>query len=257
MNLLSEWIQYLGDPLVLIGFFLLLFTGILRMTLRRGGVSITKKSTAKLVDKGLTLAFFLGILIIVLGFGLRLFEILKKPEVPNLVVAEEQLQDLLMPANEPDPQHRCKDIPPDAFKIFMGGNLSWSNPNNEVTALSIDGQDIIVLSEEPEGFFLSAILYREDRRVVARIVRNKFEINPNNFFRIGRPDRHELNIFDKDNRRILHVRFLNETAFIIEGSFYGPKRNIKITQDELICEGMHFSGICTYVEGAKSSFYRF
>lgn len=177
------------------------------------------------------------------------------PEVPNVVSSEAQLHGQLMPANDPDPKHRCKEVPPGDLKIFLGENLFWSNPNKQVTALSIDGQDIIVLTEESGGVFLSANLYREDRRVVAKIVRNQFEINPNNYFKLDRPDRHELNIFDKNNRRVLHVRFLNETTFMVEGVFYGPKKKVEVTQDEVIVGDSHFSGICGYVSGAGKTVY--
>ena len=148
------------------------------------------------------IASIVAIPLALLLFSLNTFN--SSPEVPNVDSSGAQLHGLLMPANDPDPQYRCKGVPPGASKIFLGGNLSWSDPNKQVTALSIDGQDIIVLTEESGGFFLSANLYREDRRFVAKIVRNKFEINPNNYFKLDRPDRHELNIFDKDNRRVLH-----------------------------------------------------
>ena len=73
--------------------------------------------------------------------------------------------------------------------------------------------------------------------------------------KLERPDPHELNIFDKNDRRVLHVRFLNETTFIIEGVFYGPKKKVQVTQDEVIAEGLRISGACAYVSGTVKTVY--
>ena len=180
---------------------------------------------------------------------LTLFTCNTTPEATNVVTSEAQLQDLLMPANEPDPPHTCTGVPANASKVFMGGCLSYGPPQEDFTVLTIDGQDILVLERESGGCFLSMVLYRQDGRDVARVVRNRFEINPNNYFRLDRPDRHELNIYDKEDRHVLHVRYVNETAFMIQGIFYGPKTKVEVTPDGVAVGTIQFSGGCTSVGG--------
>jgi len=171
---------------------------------------------------------------------------------------DEQIHGLLMPANDPDPPHRCKGIPPDACKIFLGGNLSWSIGSKQVIALRIDGYDMIRLTEGVGGYFLSAELFREDGRPVARIVNNQWQINPNNYFRLDRPDRHELNIYDKNDQRVLRVRYLNETTFVVEGVFHGPETKVVATLDELMVGYLYVSGNCKQYDcDGRTVFYEF
>ena len=99
------------------------------------------------------IASIVGIPLALILFSLNIFN--SSPDVTNVVSSEAQLHGLLMPANDPDPQHKCEEVPSGASKIFMGGNLSWSNPNKQVTALSIDGQDIVVWRIFPICNFVS------------------------------------------------------------------------------------------------------
>ena len=159
---------------------------------------------------------------------------------------EAELTGLLMPANEPDPPHKCESMPSDAVKVFLGSNVSWTSGRDYMQILRIGGQDRITLHIKPQGVYLSAILFREDGREVTRIVNNKFLINPNNNFRRHRPDRHEISIFDKNDQRVLFVRYINEKAFYFEGVFHAPGRPpLIVTRDEMHLGGMKLSNYCS------------
>lgn len=67
---LSPWIPYLKEPLVLIGFALMLLFGVIERLVTKGTLRIPKKSVERLLQKCLFYAFLLGIVVIISGFVL-------------------------------------------------------------------------------------------------------------------------------------------------------------------------------------------
>ena len=45
--------------------------------------------------------------------------------------------------------------------------------------------------------------------MIAEIVDNRFYINPNNFFRIEKPDSHSLLVYDLNNKKVIDIRYIN------------------------------------------------
>ena len=67
---------YLKDPLVLIGFTLLLFFGIARAIIRSGQLTpVTGAKSYRVLQTVLLYGFLLGVLVIALGFGLKYREL--------------------------------------------------------------------------------------------------------------------------------------------------------------------------------------
>jgi hypothetical protein len=72
MNGFEKIVPYLKDPLVLIGFFLLLFFSFLRFLLKQKLIPpLTKKLGYKVLKTILLYGFIIGMAIIILGFGLK------------------------------------------------------------------------------------------------------------------------------------------------------------------------------------------
>lgn len=156
-----------------------------------------------------------------------------------------------MPANEPDPVDFEAEIPPDArkrlierlgyvavppnaLKVFLGNCLAWNAKTGTHGVLRVGGEDIITLKCTPNGLFVCATIRRKDGRDVARITDNKFEINPNNYFQLKRPDRHEIQVFDKSGDMVLKARYINENAIVFQGVFFGKNgKRIVVTEDTI------------------------
>ena len=145
---------------------------------------------------------------------------------------EAQLSGVLMPANEADPFISRTEIPKGALKIFLGPNVMWSRKVLPFTVLKIGAEDIIWVQWTNNGLFVSANVWREDGRAVAKLINNAFTINPNNYLHIERPDRHELRIFDKVGGLILKVRYVNEWAIAFQGTFYDHNKHRVIATEE-------------------------
>ncbi len=170
----------------------------------------------------------------------------RSPSFQDLLTPEQKLTGLLMPANESDPTHGCnKKIPADAIKVYMGSNVAYADKREDLKILRLYGMDILSIKITPLGVYLSAIIFREDGRIMAKIVNNQFLINPNNYFKLLRPDRHEITVYDKDETRVLFVRFLNEKSYYVEGVFQVPgQQPLIVTRNKLSKGGMTFQGGC-------------
>ena len=68
MEIVTPWISYLSDPLILAGFALFLLVGLVKLFKTD---KLTRAATRDLISKGLTFVFILGLLIVVLGFGIK------------------------------------------------------------------------------------------------------------------------------------------------------------------------------------------
>ncbi len=122
-------------------------------------------------------------------------------------VQESETHGLLVPANDPDPPNPCRDIPAQAMRIFLGNSACWTTETRH-TVLQVANQPIISLRRAERGLAVSSKVFSADGRIVAELIDNRFHINPNNYFRTERPDRHSLLVYDQQARLVLSVRYL-------------------------------------------------
>jgi hypothetical protein len=164
---------------------------------------------------------------------------------------ESMLSGVLMPANEPDPVDFETELPPsarkglagpdgrivpsNALKVFLGTCLAWNGKEGVHKILEIGGEDIITLKCTPNGLYVCANLWRADGRRAATITDNKLEINANNYFRPPeRPDRSEIRVFDNTGTMVLRARYINESAIVFQGVFYGKNgKKVTVTADSV------------------------
>lgn len=140
----------------------------------------------------------------------------------NYRVYETDIRGLLTPANDPDPSSSCTSSPlndPNAVGIFFGSSAAWITIPKHIV-LKIKESELLSISRSKEGVRVSAEIYSKDGRIVAQIIDNEFHINPNNYFRIDRQDRHSLVVYDQYKNQVLSVRFLNPHAIKVIGIFY-------------------------------------
>jgi len=157
---------------------------------------------------------------------------------------ETELHGYLIPANDPSPQTPCKEqSPPNAVTIFVGTNAAWIT-DTPVVVLQVLEQNILTLYNTPDGLSVSAKVFSEDGKIVADIENNEFNVNPNNYFKVKRPDRSSLLVYDQQARLVLNVRFLNTTNIKVSGIFDVPNQKPIIIDDEKINRPSNIAGNC-------------
>lgn len=157
---------------------------------------------------------------------------------------ESETHGLLVPANDPDPPNPCRDIPPQAMRIFLGNSTCWTTETRH-TVLQIANQPIISLRRVERDLAVSSKIFSADGRIVAELIDNRFHINPNNYFRMERPDKHSLLVYDQQARLVLSVRFLNPLAVELLGIFNYPNRPpVIIEEDQATIRGITLSRNC-------------
>ena len=73
MNQYSQWIKYLNEPLVLIGFTTMLLITLFKTILKKGVVKLSKRGVERMIHKILLYGFILALIIVMIGFGLSYF----------------------------------------------------------------------------------------------------------------------------------------------------------------------------------------
>lgn len=67
---LSKWIEHIKEPLVLVGFVIMLIAGLVSIFLKKDIFHLTKTASERIVKRIFLYAFVLGIAVLVLGFAL-------------------------------------------------------------------------------------------------------------------------------------------------------------------------------------------
>ncbi len=118
-------------------------------------------------------------------------------------------------------------------KLLFGGSVAAITEFGEMVIATIEDEPVLWLDWKPEGVLVSANVFSRNDRVVAQIVDNQFHINPNNYFRIDRPSRSELIVYDQYLEEVLDVHLHNETSIEITGRFQAsPGTPSMIVTDE-------------------------
>ena len=74
VSTISGWAPHLKDPVVLVGFFIMLFAIIITTLLKSKTLSFLTESSERLIGRVTRYTFILGIIVIVLGFGLAFWK---------------------------------------------------------------------------------------------------------------------------------------------------------------------------------------
>lgn len=67
MKDLSQWIVHLKEPLILMGFVAMLFTGIITVLIKKGMIRLSQKGTDKLLSNSILYAFIIAFTTTALG----------------------------------------------------------------------------------------------------------------------------------------------------------------------------------------------
>lgn len=159
------------------------------------------------------------------------------------------LKGLLVPGDEPDPPlpascYAVHPVPADALRVYLGGNAGYTTAD-QVTVLSVKGNDLLDLRRTPNGLAINAKTFSEDGKIIAEIIDNHFYINPNNSFRMSNPDSHSIVVYDLRARKVLDIRYMNSHSVRVLGTFQVPgAAPLIIDEAELSLGRFHSVGSC-------------
>lgn len=156
----------------------------------------------------------------------------------------QQLFGVLIPDNKPTPPNCCGTIPPNAIALFFGNSVSYTSAFPH-TVIEVGKTQLLVINKDKDKITISANFFSKDGKIVAELKDNKFQVNPNNYFRIERPNYHILIVFDQENNQAINVEYINPSVIKLLGKFYLPnKPPIIINEESQNFGGMDLSNIC-------------
>ena len=153
---------------------------------------------------------------------------LKKIESP-------ETSGVILPGTKRLPERHAQ-IPKGAIALFLGNSLAYTSSFPH-TVIKVGGEQALVIDKNKGGIAIYAKLFSEDGRIVAELKNNEFYVNPNNYFRIERPNQHALIVYDQSGQQALNVEFLNPSAIKLLGKFYFPSRPPIIIEEEWMSYG--------------------
>ena len=123
---------------------------------------------------------------------------------------------------------------PDEF-IVNCGNQTIIAKHFPVSCISLNGRDLISIDKLGDELKVSAHVYSEDHRIIAKIEQNNFTLNPNNTFDLVNEPRNILAIQDDHENWILKVNYHNRRSTTITGIFgEGIEKYVILNPDKTI-----------------------
>ena len=130
MSDLSSWAEQLKEPLVLVGFVLMLFAGIITTLLKKKLLHLSKSASERILKQGLFYGFVLGIIVSLLGFGLA-FKKATKEKNTSGNMSSSASKDTNKEPFTPSPVHIEQSTEGDGSpNIINYGNYGNGNVNN-------------------------------------------------------------------------------------------------------------------------------
>ena len=102
------------------------------------------------------------------------------------LLSEPKTSGVLVPGNESTPSNPCNNIPSNAIILLFGNSAAYTTKFPH-TVIQVGKQNLLTIDKQDEKITISAKFFSKDGRIVAELERNKFYINPNNYFRKDRP----------------------------------------------------------------------
>lgn len=142
----------------------------------------------------------------------------------------------LTPDKKPLPPNACTTVPPNAIALFLGNSVAYTSSFPH-SVIEVGNEKLLTINKKGTKIIISARFFSRDNRIVGELKDNQFYINPNNYFRIEKPNEHSLIVYDQEGNQAINVEFLNPSAIKLLGRFYLPKRSPIIIEEELLTLG--------------------
>jgi hypothetical protein len=124
--------------------------------------------------------------------------------------------------------------------VVLGGNVGLFS-GDSLVVVRIHGRDLLTLRREGGGYFIDASVFSDDGRIVAQVERNRFVVNPNNYFRISRRDQSTLAVYDQKADPVLTVAYRRDGMVLVGGIFRYNGESVRITRSSIETRTKHFS----------------
>lgn len=160
-----------------------------------------------------------------------------------------QLKGRLMPASDPTPPNSCAVAKGEVI-VFVGLNgnaVKVRKFPHVILALRSVGPALSVDRDKDESVDILMDVKSTDGKIIARLNRDGFVINQNNFLEMKRPDKHSLIVVDQYGTEVLNVRYLNRQAIKLTALLNYPERgpiNLDFRGQQNVCmEGSDFADV--------------
>ena len=111
-------------------------------------------------------------------------------------------------------------IPDGSIAIFFG-DTATSNSQFPHVVIAQAGEPMLTLGVESNRLWVSANFFSKDGEVIAKIVKNKVYVNKANMtYWMREQTDNRLTVFNKQNKIVIDVVYLNPSAVAILGDFY-------------------------------------
>lgn len=168
-----------------------------------------------------------------------------------------QTSGVLLPGSKPLPQEpACIVNASSTDMVLIYGNCASLIDNFPHRIIEVKGQTLLTVGKKDKGLTISGRFFSKDNRIVAELKDNRFFVNPNNYFRIERPNKHSLIVYDQQGNQALNVEYLNVSTIKILGRFYFPDRPpLVIDENGTSFGGFSLSNVCIgHAGGTEISF---
>lgn len=163
------------------------------------------------------------------------------------ILIEPETEGILIPAQVPSPPipTSCTiPVPNDALLVYVSNSLAWFT-GDICTIVRVAGENLLSIGRKENRISINARIYSQDKKIVAEIKDSRFQINPNNYFRRERPNKHSLIVYDQEGKEVLNIDYLNPNAVKITGTFFYPRRApVVISADSISASGLTFTRTC-------------
>lgn len=122
--------------------------------------------------------------------------------------------------------------------------MGWTS-HDDLVVLKIKGIDVLGVRRTSNGLAIFATVFSEDGKIVAQIIDNRFYVNPNNFFKMERPNAHSLVVYDLQEKKVLDVSYINSHSVKVSGTFHvSGGLPVVVDQNQLLIGGNSISDSC-------------
>jgi len=148
---------------------------------------------------------------------------------------ETEFRGWLTPGHEAMLPTDCPHQPGDTWRLYAGKKHVDFRRTSKVTIVESGKEPGLWLDKTTDGIALSGDII-DQNGVVVRLDKNEF-IRTLNSTRLVRDDPHSLAIYDRFDRLVLLVKYLNPSAIYLTGTLRYPdgKPLLTITDDDVEC----------------------